>query len=244
MDTRLEEELLLLGGRKKFYNPARDSSTIDLHESDLGTNILGGKLAGWVDQSPGHTGPDYAQITAGERPTYAASGGPNNLPTITFDGIDDLLLGITTLMSGRTKYTATFVNKHNADGVCLNCNNDSIGDQTYLGNRLCRFGAPPGFGGFAQALGSYHIVQYVYDGSQPTNATRLKMYEDGVQKTVDFGAYTVPAVLDATTAMYLGRYNIAGFFFKGVMIAYCYSSDISDATRINHLRYWKRKTGL
>ncbi len=64
---------------------------------------------------------------------------------------------------------------------------------------------------------SWRHVAWVYDGTAPTNETRLKLYVDGAPESLDFGSYTVPAKLPQTTsAVNVGSYNGGtGFFFSG-----------------------------
>lgn len=67
------------------------------------------------------------------------------------------------------------------------------------------------------ASSSWRHVAWVYDGTAPTNETRLKLYVDGAPESLNFGSYTVPAKLPQTTsAVNVGSYNGGtGFFFNG-----------------------------
>lgn len=50
----------------------------------------------------------------------------------------------------------------------------------------------------------WHYYQLVYDGTQADNATRLKLYYDGVQQTLGFGANVIPAVIGAGSGTKFG----------------------------------------
>lgn len=65
--------------------------------------------------------------------------------------------------------------------------------------------------------GNWHHVLWWYDGTAATNATRLRLFVDGAQRTLNFGAYSVPARLNqTTTAVNVGSYNSgSNFFFNG-----------------------------
>ncbi len=57
-------------------------------------------------------------------------------------------------------------------------------------------------------LGTWALVTLVYDGTQTGNSNRLKIYFNGSQQTLSFGAYSVPATTAnlAGTNQYIGRY--------------------------------------
>jgi membrane dipeptidase len=71
--------------------------------------------------------------------------------------------------------------------------------------------------GSSIAGSGWHHVAWAYDGTASTNATRLSLYVDGAQRTLDFSTYTVPSRLSqTTTAVNVGSYNNGtGFFFNG-----------------------------
>lgn len=58
----------------------------------------GGAVSQWTDQSGNAN--HYKQPTAGNKPTYAATGGPNSLPIVDFDGSNDKLSGDTGASDG------------------------------------------------------------------------------------------------------------------------------------------------
>jgi hypothetical protein len=114
------------------------ASLLQWVRADLGVTVDGSdNVSAWADQSG--NGHDYAQATAGSRPAFSATGGPDGKPTITGDGSADWLEN-TTLDLPAPATTAT--------SVILVCaaltwtNNDTI---------IC---SP---GGFNIAMGLYQI---------------------------------------------------------------------------------------
>ena len=69
-----------------------------------------------------------------------------------------------------------------------------------------------GGGSFAYTRGSWSNISVVYDGTQSTNATRLKVYLNTVQQTLTFN-YTVPATTSSVnyTGAGIGAYSTNGF---------------------------------
>jgi hypothetical protein len=62
-------------------------------------------------------------------------------------------------------------------------------------------------------IGSWSHISIVYDGTQSTDATRLKVYLNGVQQVLAF-SYTVPATTSNVnfSNSALGVYTTQGFF--------------------------------
>jgi hypothetical protein len=75
-----------------------------------------------------------------------------------------------------------------------------------------------GAGYFTYTIGSWSNISVVYDGTQSTNDTRLKVYINGVQQTLTFN-YTVPATTSSTnfTGAAIGIYSTSGFTTDTVM---------------------------
>jgi len=66
--------------------------------------------------------------------------------------------------------------------------------------------------------GSPLLVTIVYDGSQPTNETRLKIYVNGVAKTITFTG-TIPASIPTYTAspsFDIGGFSGGNYYVKGI----------------------------
>lgn len=207
----------VFGGKSGLITPDKISNLTDWYRSDLGLSLSGSNVTAWASQSG--SGRSVSQGTGGFQPIWNATSGTNSLPGITFDGIDDFLSGAFSPLDGLTEYTLFIVAKHTADGVAVNATSDQIGDQTYFGNRLVRFGGTlgVGFGGFAESLSAYHYITYQYDGTQTGSANRMIAFEDGVQKTLDFTVYAVSPSLPTAGTLYIGRFNGGAFNFSGVL---------------------------
>jgi len=75
------------------YNPATDADVLfwykadgTLYDADTGTNPVsdGGTIGKWVESKTGGVNRDVIQATAGNRPFYRATGGPNSKPCVDF----------------------------------------------------------------------------------------------------------------------------------------------------------------
>jgi hypothetical protein len=73
------------------FSPLSLSPTVWLR-SDLGITQSGGTVSGWNDQSG--NGYNVSQATSDLQPAYAASGGANNLPTITWSSAESDNIGL------------------------------------------------------------------------------------------------------------------------------------------------------
>jgi hypothetical protein len=70
------------------YNPLSVTGLVEFR-CDVGVSVVGGAVQSWQDRSGTFTA---SQGTASQRPSYAASGGVNNLPIINYDFTDDRLV--------------------------------------------------------------------------------------------------------------------------------------------------------
>jgi hypothetical protein len=76
----------------------------------------------------------------------------------------------------------------------------------------------------------WNHIRVVYDGSQSTNATRLKMWVNGVQITFDSFAGTIPATIGTSgTPIIFGRFTIAALFFDGYLDNLCIWSNTTGS---------------
>lgn len=235
----------VFGGKSGLITPDKIPNLVDWYRSDLGLSLSGSNVTGWASQSG--SGRSVTQATGSLQPIWNATSGSNNLPGITFDGVDDFLSGTFSPLDGLTEYTMFVVAKHTADGVAVNATNDQIGDQTYSGSRLARFGGTlgAGFGGFTEALSAYHYITYQYDGTQTGSANRLIAFEDGVQETLDFTIYTVSPALPTAGTLYIGKYNLGAFNFSGVLQEIAiYSRKLTVGERQSNESYFKSRYAL
>jgi hypothetical protein len=86
-----------------------------------------------------------------------------------------------------------------------------------------------GQGSFAYTRGSWSNISVVYDGTQSTNATRLKVYLNTIQQTLTFG-YTVPATTSSVnfTGAAIGIYSTDNF-----STATCITGNVGTASLYN-----------
>ncbi|MFO0937819.1 MAG: hypothetical protein U0798_15045 [Gemmataceae bacterium] len=170
--------------------------------SDAGTTpaALGDQIFQWNDKVSG----SYVQATAIHRPTRKSSG-------VYFDGATRYLKNTGTAHS-TTQFSACFSIRPNANGgdyMCYSLNSDLIIFEVYLGGLYISIGGSANAGYIATGLQVLPMVVSIqYDGTQSTNATRLKIWIDGVSKTLTF-AGTIPASIAATTGAAIGvRYGV------------------------------------
>lgn len=138
------------------------------------------------------------QATASKKPTYLTNI-KNGRPVIRFDGVDDILANTTcTSFNGLTGATLFYAYKFNTVGSAglLSFYNDSrLAQQDFGGNHNTyadgASGAPYPYGSYAGST-SWQLVEAVFDGSQTGNADRLKVWVDGVAKTLTF-TDTIPS---------------------------------------------------
>ncbi len=97
--------------------------------------------------------------------------------------------------------------------------NDQAGDIKFYfalttTDALVHYGVTPASSLTATA---WHHVVWVFDGSQPTNATRLVCYVNGVAKVLTFSGSAVPASLPAaTTDLEFGRQTFGRYLSGGI----------------------------
>jgi hypothetical protein len=71
--------------------------------------------------------------------------------------------------------------------------------------------ADGGASGPALSIDIWYAVTIVFDGSQTGNSNRLKMFINGVQQTLSFGAYSVPSATAniASPSFVIGQYSVS-----------------------------------
>ncbi len=76
-------------------------------------------------------------------------------------------------------------------------------------------GAADAFGSIAHSDANWHFVALVYDGSQATNATRARLFIDGIEQTLSFTG-TIPATAPTTSSsVRIGSNEINGTHSDG-----------------------------
>ena len=167
----------------------------------------------------------YSGISLVNGALYNSDGGGN----ILLDGVNDYIdLGLIGVMPNKNKFTFNTVyrfDKSKGGNAIFSAgtNGDASTDILFAhdGN-VFFFQINNGSDGSAVANYTYTSntwvnICVVYDGTQTGNANRLKVYFDGVQNTLTFGSYTVPASTpNYNYQSYLGKYvSFSGWDLKG-----------------------------
>ncbi len=146
-------------------------------------------------------------------PTWEA--GKNGLG-LTFGSSDNVNFGSTLPLQGISKFTlSAWVKRDSANAkVEIGRQNTAGGDTVAIelwSSGYIDFGVSPSGSYTAGSAYSndtnWHYVTMVFDGTQSSNANRLKGYIDGIQQTLSFDG-TIPAVTSSgTTAFGIGYMN-------------------------------------
>ena len=170
----------------------------------------------WTDLSGrGNTG----TLTNG--PTYSSANGGS----IVLDGADDYIVmsNLAPYLSNKTQFSFSIFIKITSYGSSLGTL-FSYGNYVDYGNDIMFFYYPAdstlnfqidngadGGASFAYTIGSWSKISVVYDGTQSSNATRLKVYLNGILQTLNFNTYTVPATTaNVTASSSIGAYTSVG----------------------------------
>jgi hypothetical protein len=150
------------------------------------------------------------------RPTYTA-GAQNGLPSFAFDGTTDVLTGarITqiqgvnglTMWSAGKKWVFTHYDAGNSNlrtEFIHNSDNLNYGIVANTATSLGTHASPDAF--------NYSLL--VYDGTQGTNETKLKLYLGGVAQTVSF-TLTIPATTESSASSLIRMGKFFGGFKAG-----------------------------
>jgi hypothetical protein len=194
------------------------------------------KISGFSNNDPIGTLTDLSsnawqatQATASQKPTYLTNI-KNGQPVIRFDGVDDILTNSTcTSFNGLTGATLFYAFKFNSVGSAgqLSFWNDArLSQQDFGGNHSTyadgSSGAPYPTGSYAVST-SWQLIEIVFDGSQTGNADRLKIWVDGVAKTLSF-TDTIPAsFLSGSDGFELGG-GLGGNYNGHDLAVLCYYS--------------------
>lgn len=138
------------------------------------------------------------QGTASKKPTYLTNI-KNGQPVIRFDGVDDIVTNTTCTsfngLTGATLFYAYKFNNAGSTGFLSFWNDARLSQQDFSVIHSIyadgSSGAPYPYGSYAVST-SWQLVEAVFDGSQTGNADRLKVWVDGLAKTLSFTG-TIPA---------------------------------------------------
>jgi hypothetical protein len=204
----------------------------------------GDAVATWTDASGnGHTAIQGASTS---RPVYVASA-VNGQPAVQFDGVNDYLQNTSfTTLSGQRGATAFVVfqaDTPSANLVAFCESGRNVNSQVY-GNLAHAYATTGKWGRVAFTSRNWTIWNSVYDGTQGSNATRLKLYLDGVGQTLTYGA-TIPTVLSTGAGYDVGRPQGTNLAYWDGRIAevIVYARTLSPSERLAVEGYLKTKYG-
>lgn len=164
------------------------------------------------DSGNGHTG------TLMSTPTWTA-GRINN--ALKFDGTDSVSLGNITQINNVPKLTlATWMKRNSAGAMVLvgkQTSNQDVAIEAWSDGKVY-FQMSKGsdtYGTITLNDTAWHHVTMVFDGTLTGNANRLKVYVDGVQKTLTFKGTVPTATTTNTTPFNIGR--MGGDYSNGLV---------------------------
>ncbi len=198
------------------FNPVTVPNTIAYWDND--SSYMAANGSSWTDRVGGF---DMAQASAPARPVYT----PNAIgtrPGFVFDGVGQFMArnklvaiegipALTIITVGNTQAWSQDPNGASAGMITLAYHpNGKVFN--YINDANEQVGVTVDVIG---QINNYTIM--VFDGTQTGNANRLKCYVNGVQKTLDFGARTVPALTgsNASSSIYMGEFTT--LFMAGTM---------------------------
>lgn len=160
----------------------------------------------WTDRIGGY---NLVQSDSGKRPVYTAAqfGGK---PAFVFDAVNDSLelgsaINAIKSLSGLTMWSAgKFYEVSQDDGGTTNRLNFG-----HAASDFKAYGVPNASAAYAStpAFNSYQYMVFVFDGTQGTNATKMKIYVGGYQQTLAFVG-TIPTTTNGSgTKFNLGNYS-------------------------------------
>lgn len=172
--------------------------------SDLGITTVSGGVSLWANQGVAGISGDARQPTAGNQPTFSASGGINGLPKITWDGSNDRLLwdylGSNDTTSAQTVMVVAKMaaNPHSGFTLISMCDaiaryNEMILDLAGYQNCSMAYSNAGGtMRGYASVLDTAcHAYIFGFDGigSVLANASFIGNYDGATQTIAASGAY-------------------------------------------------------
>lgn len=216
--------------------------------SDLGLTFNGSAVTAWADQSG--NGRDLSQGTAANQPGYTAAS-INNLPSINFDGSNDVLftssafsLGTYTVLlvtTGQDGTNGWFWTREPASHVVSDTLYGTTGSTMYstrAGN-TSGWDLTTSWGQWGATTAKLLVTQM--DGTHAGHFTRL----NGVTQTPSSGAGVDPGTLSTTDMFTLGARSDAVLPSKikvAEVIVYDHALDAADLARVE--QYLRRRYAL
>lgn len=229
-------------------------------KADAGVTQSGGSVSAWADQSG--NGFNSVAPNAGAEPTFVASDPLlAGKPTLRFDGSSDYLQNTTfNSLQNVTGFTAFWIARPDTitpNQFVFESPNDASRSATY------QFSSNFGFlyaGGDAQAGGSYGqyapgggyttaytMAETVYDGTQSTDATRLRGFTNAVPVTFSAIIGGIPSSIVSTYSGYTAgaRHLNANTFYDGDLAeVLIYDTTLSTTDRRSVEEYIFAKYGI
>jgi hypothetical protein len=209
------------------------------------TGLTNGQaVASWPDASG--NGHDAAQGTSASRPVVL-SAAVNGQPAVQFDGSNDYLQNTTfSALSGQTGATAYVVLKADTTSTNRVAFCDTARDVTsqVYSSLIYTYATAGKWGRAAFTSRDWTIWNSVYDGAQASNATRLKLYVNGVVQALSYGS-TIPAVLATGAGYDVGRpqgSNLA-YWDGNIAEVIVYGRTLSESERLAVEGYLRTKYG-
>ncbi len=209
--------------------------------ADKGITIATG-VSAWADQSGNSR--TLSQGTAGNQPSYSATGGPNSIGALTLDGVDDRMATAGfTLNQPVTHYFLTkqisWLAGHRIfDGNTANSNllmqTDGGGGSSAVSPNILAFAGTRSSSITTLSIGSWGVVTVVFNGA--SSEIRLNF---AASLTGDFGATNAGG-------LNLGSVSGSGDAPANVSVAewLVYSAAHNTATQDQIIRYLMRRAGL
>ena len=179
------------------------------------------------------SGNNASQTTSGDLPTYSATGGPNGLAELTFNGSSDYILPTTPIASGLTTFTMYAIFKTAGTPSSHNYalfagNNNSIefgiglaGDTAFI-NQQDIIGVS---GTKTFPSGTWYTEVVTYNNGTTTTA----LYKaNGGALTSDGGSTSQAMSFSATTA-YLGGQTLTSSYFNGSIAEWGFLNSVNTA---------------
>lgn len=215
------------------FNPFTDLNVVYAHraQSLLGTLADGAAVSSWTDEGEGtHTA---TQGTAARKPTFHASGGPNNLPYLTFDGTDDVLAIAAVSEVQPTTHFFVFNDPTPADANSLILvNSTTARQQVWVGFSALRIYAGTTISGSSPG-GNWRVLTVTFANGAASNAW-LELTP-------------VMTNVDAGTNGYAGAtygQSAGGGHAGKLEEAWCIRGDPGSSLRTQMIQYLMGRTGL
>lgn len=216
---------------------------------DIASGIVFGSgtaVASWADRVGGAV---MSQATGSKRPSYTYSVASGQYINAFNSASQKTIETPQTAFSSISAYTVSFV--FGASGtvtnqILMSADNNAATVQI-LTNQLNCYVSATSYGafGFSDSLAG-HVLTMIFDGSQTGDANRLKIYLDGVQKTLSFSGSVPATTSSGQTAFALGDAVADPLvpFNGSIGDVMMFSSALSDANRRNVELYLGRKYGI